>query len=502
VEYAKKAGRAIVYLSFRRFWTVLVNFGVMAYLARELDKQAFGIVAISAILITFSSSVGTGGLGEFIIYKKTDKIQSYYSAAFWLNVLVALGVTLGILVIAPGWARFYGDDRIQWITIILAFRLLFSMLGTVPNAIFRKELNFQPVIWATTVSFSVSAVLKVLFVFLGMGVYSLALPELLVSPFLFLYLIIKSGFKPSLNWHTNLWGEIIQYSKGLIGSRIINKVANEGDTVLTGKFLGVATLGVYNLAFQVSNVFTNNIMPIINEISYPFMVKIADQEERLRNNYLKMIGSIAFISFPLLIFLMAAAKNVVLIWYGPKWTEVILPLQILLIFTLSRSVSSPTGGLFQVTGRNDLAFYNSLLNTVFIIAGVVIGSLYGLIGICIGVTVARVATGQYQIVRAVRLIGMSYARVVSVLWPVLLVATLCGLAAMFSVKIVSTQTLLGDVIIQFVVFATMFILLFRIVFKRYIDEYLFLIKKVYPALYVKMASVFGVSVSHDAQPTQ
>ncbi len=499
MEYSKRAGKAIVYLSFRRFWTVLVNLGVMAYLARQLDKQSFGIVAISSILIAFSSSVGTGGIGEFIIYKKTDQPQLYYSSAFWLNFFTALLITIILIAVAPSWAFFYGDNRIERITVILACRFFFSMLGTVPNAIFRKELNFQPVILATTISFSIASVLKVMFAFLGFGVFSIALPELIVSPFLFIYLIFRSGFRPSFNLNTKFWREIASYSKGLIGSRLINKLANEGDTLLTGKFLGVGALGVYNLAFQVSNIFTNNILPIINEISYPFMVKISDQKERLRNTYLKMIGSIAFISFPLLAFLIAAAKNIVLIWYGSNWTEVILPLQILLIFTISRSISSPTGGLFQVTGRNDLAFYNSLINTFFIMAGIIIGAGYGLIGICVGVTLARVITGQYQIMRAVRLIDLSYLTVVKVVWPILVVSVLCGLTVVSIQLIGSTQTLLGDVVFQFLVFVCMFIVLFRLIFKRYVDDYLFLMKKVYPNLYVKVAPIFGLRILNNTK---
>lgn len=485
MEYAKKAGKAIVLLIFRRFWTIIINFGVMAYLARILDKPDFGILAISAILISFSSTVGTGGVGEFLIYKKGDHLERYYQAAFWLNFLTALVTTVLIILLSPVWGDFYGDDRISTITIILAIRFFFSMLATVPNALFRKQLKFEYIVWATTVSYTVTSILKVLFAYFNFGVYSLALPELIVSPFLFIYLMYKSDLRIRFKFHIVLWGEIVRYSKGLIGARVVTKVANEGDTLLTGKFLGVASLGVYNLAFNVSNVFTNNILPIFNEVSYPLMAKLTDVN-RLQRVYLKVIGSIAFLSFPLLIFFIVASENIVLIWYGSKWGEVILPLQILLVFTLSRSISSPSGGLFQVVGRNDLAFYNSVFNTICIILGVIFGATYGLIGICAGVTIARVLTGQYQIARAVKLIGLSYKIVLKELWPVFIVSLCSGFLALVFSRGISCTIIWVDAVVKFLVFGSVFIFLFRVIFTSYLVNYLFLLEKVYPALYTRM----------------
>ena len=104
MSLAQKAGKAATLLIFRKGWSTLVNLGVMAILARQLNKEDFGIVAISSVLLSLVTSVGIGGLGDYIIFYKDQHEGEIKQAVFWLNLLVTFLIVIpvfGIFVPSP-----------------------------------------------------------------------------------------------------------------------------------------------------------------------------------------------------------------------------------------------------------------------------------------------------------------------------------------------------------------------------------------------------------------
>lgn len=406
----------------------VVNFGVVAYLARELSKEDFGLLAISSVLLSFVSTAGVGGIGEYIIYYHGADKEERHRAAFWLNMVLSVVVAIVVSCLGFYWAQYYGDPRIQVLLFFLVINYFFESLTTIPRAILRKEIDYGFIVLITTVSGTFVALGKIVCAYFGFGVYSLVFPEALISPLVSIVLLRRLQFSPWGGLFLHHWQEIFKFSRGIVGSRLVSRIANDGDSLAGGKLLGLQALGVYNLAFQVSNVFTSNLLPIIMDVSYPVLAKSSSQPEKLRVGFLKMILLISCVSIPLLTLLIIFAKPLTAFWYGPRWSDAVLPLQILTIFTISRSISSPSSSLFNITNRNDLAFKISVFNTVLIAAGVFVGSsLGGLLGLCIGVTISRVVGGQIQVWLAVRQIDLLYLDLLRHLLPFILVSLLTAM---------------------------------------------------------------------------
>lgn len=119
MSLAQKAGQAGALMLFRKGWGALISFGVMAYLARVLEKEDFGIVAVSATLISLIQVVAISGISEYLIFYKGEDEKKVINAGFWLNLLATMGVSVGVLIATPYWATFYGDQRITTILYML-----------------------------------------------------------------------------------------------------------------------------------------------------------------------------------------------------------------------------------------------------------------------------------------------------------------------------------------------------------------------------------------------
>ena len=192
---AKKVGTAAKLMILRRIWGAIVSFSVMAYLARTLNKEDFGIVAISALLLNFIQILAVSGVSEYVVFYKKENKNKIFNAAFWLNITLSFLVCIIILAISPLWAIFYKDERIVNIVILLIVNFFFSMIAAIPNSIFQKELDYKPMLLIQSIFGTFNNIGQVAFAFFGFGIYSLVLPNAILSPFLAFFLIYKSNFR-------------------------------------------------------------------------------------------------------------------------------------------------------------------------------------------------------------------------------------------------------------------------------------------------------------------
>lgn len=390
MSVARKAGRAGALLLFRKMWGAVVNLGVMTYLARTLDKSDFGLVAISGTLIGFIQTLGISGIGEYVVFYSGEDEDEVRNAAFWLNLALTLAVVLAVLVAAPFWSRLYGDPRIFTLICLLLVGFLFGALSSIPQAMFRKSLNYQPMVAIQTVFGTLSQLSQAAFAFLGFGVYALAIPHAVISPLLCLALLWRSGFRPRLREiGVAHWRRIFHYTKHVIGATALGKVANDGDTLLIGKLLGMEALGIYDIAFRLANIFNAHLLPIISNVSMPIFSQNRRDGEVLIQHYLRMLELLAFVFAPLIGGMIAFAPGLVRLLYGHNWDAAILPFQILCGFAVLRALSSPTAGLYNALGKPQIGLYSTAVFTPTLLLGLYFSSWHGLVWTCVTVTILR-----------------------------------------------------------------------------------------------------------------
>jgi teichuronic acid exporter len=376
MSLAQKAGQAGALMLFRKGWGALISFGVMAYLARVLEKEDFGMVAVSATLISLIQVVAISGISEYLIFYKGEDEKKVINAGFWLNLLATTGVSVVVLVATPHWASFYEDERITYILYMLLIGFFFSMLSAIPMALFRKNLDYKPMILIQTIFGTLSNISQIGFAFYGFGVYSLALPNAVITPLMTFALFWRSGFIPQRQWGFPYWKNIIQYTKYVIGQRVLGKLVNEGDTLIIGKFFGLQVLGVYNLAFQFANLFTGHLLPIITNITLPVFAKNNHNRALVTQHYHKMVRLIAFITVPVIAVMILNAEFLITTIYGAKWMDAVLPFQILSVFVLVRSIGSPTSGLYNAMGKPQIGLYFTIAFTPVFLATIFVSSLF------------------------------------------------------------------------------------------------------------------------------
>src|SRR5882724_10784229 len=85
----------------RTYVTGFINLGAMAILARQLRPADFGLVALAQVLLRFMVALGTGGIGDYVIYDRKEGREGRVHTAFWLNTLFAVCIAAFGLATLP-----------------------------------------------------------------------------------------------------------------------------------------------------------------------------------------------------------------------------------------------------------------------------------------------------------------------------------------------------------------------------------------------------------------
>ena len=426
MSLAEKAGKAGSLILFRKIWGGLLSLAVMAYLARTLDQIDFGIVAISTTFIGFVQILCTGGIGDYLIFNNEDDQKKLRNAAFWLNLVLSGIVIILVLLVGPIWTKQFHDERIQNIIYLLLIGFLGGIMTMIPRAIFVKELDFAPLVKIETIVGTLSQVSQVILAFSGFGIYSIVLPTAIFAPIIAILYFYKSQFRPSFKTlNVGYWKSIFSYSKHIIGTQLLNKIVTEGDTMFIGKLLGLHALGVYDISFKLANLFNNHLLPIISNISMPVFSKNKTDIEQVGRHYIQFVELIGFVFIPVFGFMEYGSNSIFQILYGIKWLDAVMPFQVLLIFAIFRSLSSPTSGLFNALGKPQINFWATIALVPFIFGSIYYFSQFGLIAVCFAVTFSRVSNSIVKIFIVKKLLFLNSRDMIKALiFPIFLILLL------------------------------------------------------------------------------
>ena len=433
---AQKAFSAIVSLVFRKSWSIVLNLWVVGVLSRILTKEDFGLVAVSLALTAFVTNAATGGIGDFfIVYKGKEDKEEIFNACYWFNFAMGLGAVAVILGMIPIWSYLYKDPRIPqmigWLSIIV-----FAEIGaSVVKAGYKKHLNYSKMITIQTVFNTLMNVGKVWMVTSDLfsvetKVLSMVIPQAISSLLLNFFLRWYSPYKVKFgHWGIAHWKEIFGFTKFVAGNGFLNRLNSEGDSLVVGKIMGLGDLGIYNISNQNSNFFTKNIMPIFQEITLPIFALHNDKPEMVREKFLGMITVLSFVSMPFCIGLMAISERIMPIYLGPKiGFDVVLPLQILLINALTRSINSPTAGLFNSMRRPELGFkFNLYFVPIHLVVFLLVGNFFGVVGACWYFTITRIGSRIYLTQKALNLIHSNFKQLFQAIGPMFFASLTAGL---------------------------------------------------------------------------
>lgn len=418
------AARGVLWTGGGQVLRQLLQVVTSVLLARLLMPADFGLLGMALVFYGLVQLFADFGLGAAIVQSR-EVTPTALASSFWLNMIVAVILALALAAAAPGIADFFGNARLGPIVMVLSFGLVFGGLVVVPRAILFKRLRFPEIAKAQVAGSAVGAVCAVALAWSGFGVWSLVVQPLVGSATTMALTVFYARWIPRLQFRWRSIRGMVGFSAAVLGADVVNYAHREGDNLFVGKFLGSGPLGYYSLAYQLMLYPMNQVSQVIVRILFPVLSTLQDQWARYREVYLKAVGAIALITFPMMVGLFAVARDLVTVVFGVKWLPMVPVLQILCWAGLLQSVATTAGLIYLSTGNAGVRLRFSLVSTPVFLAFVVAGLPWGVEGVAAGYAIAALLVAYANFYIAFRLVGLSLVRFHAALMrPVLATATM------------------------------------------------------------------------------
>ena len=208
---------------------------------------------------------------------------------------------------------------------------------------------------------------------------------------------VGAGPLNRLQWDREAARELIKFGKWILLSSATSFGANQGDRLLLASLLPLETLGIYAIAFFLSNAPVQLVSALQQRVLLPALSRVAREDRaRLSEVYYRARLRIELLILPAAVLLIAAGPEIVDLLYDQRYTDAGWMVRIL-AFRLVIGVLSGPGVLCLVSlGRTKYMFLTMLSQAIWILALVPIAmkmggleaaiwviGLYGIVGLCV-----------------------------------------------------------------------------------------------------------------------
>lgn len=402
---------------------ILVQFTLIAVLAHLLTPADFGVMSIILLFVNFTY-IFTAGIAISLVQAK-EISRVHISSAYTLALLVGFLFTALFYVLARPISWFFEMDNLTEALQFFAFFLPLKSVNSISEALLRRKLKFSITVKCTVFSYIVGfGITSVVLALMGFGYWSMIYGQLLQ---LIVYTVLLFIFEPPLfTFRPNARSlkKIGTFSTGFTIGNFFNFFAENADNVITGKVLGVGSLGIYSRAFQFLSIPSSFFGQIFDSVLLPVLSSRQDDKQKLASFYFFSLTFCFVILLPVSLFLLLNADLIVHLVLGPQWTDVVVPFQILILALSFRFGTRINKSYMTSIGLVYREAYYQLVFAAMVISFTWIGAkAFGLPGVSLGVLAASLVHYLQTSYRLKVVFGFSIGEFVSIHARTLLVAS-------------------------------------------------------------------------------
>jgi len=360
----------------------LMNTGQTAIMGRLLTPDDYGLVAMTAVVTGLITTLGNINLSVAVIQKDHIK-QSEVSSAFWINLLILLGVALIIAILAPILGYVYNEPRVVNITLVSALGIFLGGLAIQHDALLKRQMQFKKIAFIQLGSSLGSIITGILLAYQGFGYWALVISGMVYPTLFSLAVWFVCDWRPTLKMSFAEASPFLKFGARVTGFDFFNYFARNTDNFFIGKYVGPAGLGIYSKAYQLLMLPITQLRNPLNSVALPALSALQNDQEKYMKFYKQYLFILAFITMPTVVYLAVFSEELILIVLGDQWQAAGYIFRILAISAFIHPVLGTTGLILVTSGQVKKHFRIGWINALFMVLGFAIGVQWGIAGVAI-----------------------------------------------------------------------------------------------------------------------
>lgn len=293
-------------------------------LARLLAPEAFGMIAVCNMIITFFDLITEAGFSKYLIqrdFSGDSEKRAYANVAFWSNFIVSILVVSGIWLFRDAIALALGSLEYSIVVAVASLQILITSISSIQLALLRRSFSFKALFNVRILGTIVPLLVTVPLAMYLRSYWALIIGNLAVVGITAIALTYVSDWRPTWFFKVSLLQEMLSYSIWSLLESVAHWFIFWVDIFIISNIFTMYQIGLYknsaNMVQSIMGMITASMSPVL--LSALSRLK-GNQEEYLDTFYM-MQKLMLYVILPLGVGVYLFSDSITLILFGDKWLE-------------------------------------------------------------------------------------------------------------------------------------------------------------------------------------
>lgn len=417
---------------------------VSIVLARLLDPNVYGTIALVTIFTTIMQIFVDSGMGNALIQKK-DADDLDFSSVFYFNIVMCSVLYLIMFFLAPFIAKFYKIPELTAVVRVLSLILVISGVKNVQQAYVSRHLMFKRFFFATLGGTIGAAVIGIIMAYFGFGVWALVAQMLFNTTIDTLILWITVKWRPKKMFSMQRLKSLFSYGWKLLISALLDTVYNNIRQLIIGKVYTKSDLAYYNNGKKYPEYLVSNINTAIDSVLLPTMSNEQNHPERVKSMTRRAIKTATFIIMPLMVGFAVCSRQLVSLILTDKWLPSVPFMQIFCISFAFYPIHTANLNAIKAMGRSDLFLKLEIIKKSIGVVTIIIAIKFGVMAMAYSMLITSFISQVVNSFPNKKLLNYSYLEQVKDMLPQIILSLVMG-AIVYAVTFLKLSSVITLVI--------------------------------------------------------
>ena len=282
-----------------------LSFFASIIIARRIELEHYGYMAIWSAILSFSDVLLIGGL-DTVLVQKSDIDKDDWSTGLGLILYKSFVVSMVLWISAPFISKFYDISALTTLLRITCIDLVSQPFIIIAVAKYTRKLDYKKIFLADFVATVVGGIVSFLLIFIKKNLYVLVLNNMVhqaIYAFV-LFLMMEDKVLPSLNGRS--LGFILRDGTKAMSNGVLDLAVTFVSTLYIGKKWQPSEVGYNNKAQSLVQVLGVETYNVVSAVLLP--------------------------TFPLMFGMAVCARHIILFLFTEKWIQAVPFLQLSCIY--------------------------------------------------------------------------------------------------------------------------------------------------------------------------
>jgi O-antigen/teichoic acid export membrane protein len=352
-------------------------------LARILVPDDYGVYAPALALVSILFGLNDLGLLLAIVRWKGD-MQVAARTAHTLALAFSGVLYAACFAVAPWFSSVMGSPETAPVLRVMALTVFFDGFTTVSHGLLVRDFHQDRYAKAEFASIPVGIGLSIGLALAGAGVWSLVVGYVAATIVSGILVYRFAPFHAGFGWSTPVARQLLSYGLPLALTSLVEYALLNADYLIVSRATDPATVGIYLLAFNVSNWPLTTITDAVRRVSIAGFAKLEDKLDSLQESFGRSLSTLLTAALPLLVAMALFAVPLIGFIYGDIWLPAAPVLRILVILSFARMAIGFIFDLLVGVGRTRATMWLKLAWLVVLIPALEVGvSANGIEGVAV-----------------------------------------------------------------------------------------------------------------------